>query len=127
MKKNIIKTKLNRLKNNLKDSHILNPMSNSKGMELIQKIGLMVVALTLVGVLFVTVNSESGTQLGKIQDTFISMYNNFTDVETDGSVDVNVDQKKVYAIDSKTFNGKSPDYYAKASNTVLRSTSSSNS
>lgn len=116
MKKYIIKTKtkLNKFENYLKDLHIFNPLINNKGMELVQALGLMALAVLLLGVVLFTVESDSIIQMNKIKNSIASIYKEVETSADTGKSDISVDQSKIVAKDTQKLGGQVPSYYAKA-------------
>ena len=117
MKKHYLKTKqkLNKFENYLKDLNIFKPVLNEKGMELIQVMGIMAIALVLAGALMLAAKGGISDQLSGIGNSIASIYD-YVEVseEDDGSTDVEVNpaDKLAIAYDSQRLGGQLPSYYA---------------
>lgn len=92
-------------------------LKDSKGMELIQIMGLMAVALVLAGVLMLSAQGEIGTRMENVGENIASIYD-FVKAPEEGEKEDPSIQTVLTAFDSERLGGQLPDYYGKATDSI---------
>lgn len=104
---------------NRKSNKINALINNEKGIELIQKMGLIAVGLALVGVISTYMYNTSDARFGQIENSAATIYDEIDpNLDANGNSSVDVGQIQIIAFNTQRLGGYEADHYASAEETI---------